>query len=164
MGPLVRAAVEGAGAGAVATVPMSAVMLVAQRRGDMGTQPPERVAEEALGHAGLDDTSEGSQNLAASLAHLAFGAGGGASFALLRRRLDLPLPAAAQGAVFGLGVWALSYQGWIPALGILPPADDDRPDRQLTMIVAHLVYGSVLGAVNGGLGASRWVWRKGGAG
>jgi hypothetical protein len=126
---------------------MSAVMLVAGRTGAMGAQPPERVTEKALDAADVRPTSEGQQDAAASLAHLAFGAGGGAAFALLHRRLNLPVPAVAQGVVFGLGVWAASYQGWIPALGILPPADDDRPGRRRTMIAAHVVYGGVLGAL-----------------
>ncbi|CAN5153402.1 hypothetical protein BH24ACT1_BH24ACT1_00280 [soil metagenome] len=144
---------QGLVAGAVATVPMSAVMLVAGRTGAMGAQPPERVAENALGATGVDDTSEDEQNVAASLAHLAFGAGGGAAFALLYRRLDLPVPAVAQGAAFGLAVWAVSYQGWIPALGILPPADSDRPGRRRAMIAAHIVYGGVLGAAEARIAA-----------
>lgn len=117
MGAMTRAAGRGAAAGAVATVPMSLLMLAAGRLGAMGTQPPQRVAEEALGRAGAEDTSEESQNVAATVAHLAFGAGGGAAFALPRRQLDLAVPAVAavpaavEGAVFGFGVWALSYQG-----------------------------------------------------
>ena len=142
-----RTAVQGMVAGAVATVPMSAVMLVAGRTGAMGKQPPEQVTEKAMDAAGVDDTSEGEQHATASIAHLAFGAGGGAAFALLQRRLDLPVPTVVQGVAFGLAVWAVSYQGWIPALRILPPADDDRPGRQRAMIAAHIVYGGVLGAV-----------------
>ncbi|HEV2070193.1 MAG TPA: DUF6789 family protein [Acidimicrobiales bacterium] len=142
-----RTAVQGMVAGAVATVPMSAVMLVAGRTGAMGTQPPEQVAEKAMDATGVDDVSESEQNVAASLAHVAFGAGGGAAFALAQRRLDLPVPTVVQGVVFGLAVWATSYQGWIPALRILPPADDDRPGRRRAMIAAHIVYGGVLGAV-----------------
>jgi hypothetical protein len=46
-----------------------------------------------------------------------------------------------------LSVWALSYQGWVPALGILPPASRDQPGRQWTMVAAHVVYGVVLGAM-----------------
>lgn len=134
-------------AGAVATLPMSAVMLVAGRIGAMGTQPPERVAEKAMDAAGVDDVSEREQDVTASFAHLAFGAGGGAAFALLRRRLDLPVPPVIQGVAYGLAVWATSYQGWIPALRILPSADDDRPGRRRTMIAAHVVYGGVLGAL-----------------
>ena len=140
-------AVQGMVAGAVATLPMSAVMLVAGCTGAMGTQPPERVAEKAMDAAGVDDASEREQDVTASFAHLAFGAGGGAAFALLRRRLDLPVPPVVQGVAYGLAVWATSYQGWIPALRILPPADDDRPGRRRTMIAAHIVYGGVLGAL-----------------
>ncbi|HEV2810623.1 MAG TPA: DUF6789 family protein [Acidimicrobiales bacterium] len=140
-------AVQGMVAGAVATVPMSAVMLVAGRIGAMGTQPPERVAEKAMDAAGVDDTSESEQNITASMAHLAFGAGAGAAFTLVQRRLELPVPTVVQGVAFGLAVWAASYQGWIPALRILPPADDDRSGRRRAMIAAHIVYGGVLGAV-----------------
>ena len=139
-------ALSGLVAGAVATVPMSAVMLVAERLGAMGAQPPEQVTSEALGAAGADDVSEGERHSVASLAHLAFGAGGGAAFAVLHRRLRLPVPLLAQGIAFGLAVWAASYQGWIPALGILPPASDDRPGRRRAMFAAHVVYGAVLGA------------------
>ena len=51
------------------------------------------------------------------------------------------------GAVYGLGVWAVSYKGWIPALGILPPPERDRPGRPVIMVAAHVVYGLVLGAL-----------------
>ena len=47
---------------------------------------------------------------------------------------------------FGLGVWAVSYLGWIPALGLLPPPYRDNPRRAWTTLTAHLVYGAVLGA------------------
>jgi hypothetical protein len=40
-----------------------------------------------------------------------------------------------------------SYQGWIPALGIMPPASEDRPDRPRVMLLAHLVYGAILGNI-----------------
>jgi hypothetical protein len=126
---------------------MSMVMLAAGRAGAMGDQPTERLTDTVFGAAGIGNASEGERDVAASLAHLSFGAGGGAAFALLHRRLRLPLPSVAQGVAFGLAVWAVSYQGWIPALGILPPADDDRPGRRRAMIAAHVVYGGVLGAV-----------------
>lgn len=124
-------------------------MLLAGRAGAMGTQPPEQVTDKALDAAGARATSKGERSLAASLAHLGFGASGGGAFALLDRRLGLPVPAPVQGVAFGLGVWAASYQGWIPALRILPPADDDRPGRRWAMVAAHVVYGGVLGALHG---------------
>lgn len=144
-----RTAVAGAGAGVLATAAMSVPMLVAGDRGNMGEQPPKRIVRTVLGRAGGPDASEETQDLAASLAHLAFGACGGATFALVHRVLHLPLPATVQGVAFGLGVWAASYKGWIPALGALPDADDDRSDRRRTMIGAHVVYGAVVGALSG---------------
>lgn len=141
-----RTVLEGAIAGVVATGAMSVPMLMAQRQGSMGTQPPERVVEEAEEETG-NSLSEREQNFAASLAHLGFGMGNGAAFALLHRALRLPVPTVVQGTGFAMGVWALSYRGWIPRLGVLPPPEGDRSDRQRTMVAVHLVFGAVLGAV-----------------
>lgn len=59
------------------------------------------------------------------------------------------LPAnAATGAAFGLAVWAAGYEGWVPAMGVLPPAHRDKRSRALTMLAAHLVYGAVLGVAS----------------
>ena len=148
-GSVLSTALSGAGAGVVATLAMSVPMVLAGERGDMGELPPKRIVRTALGRAGTTDTSEESQDVIATLSHLAFGASGGAAFALAQRSLQLPLPSTVQGMAFGLGVWAASYKGWIPALGALPDADDDRADRRRTMIGAHLVYGAVLGALVG---------------
>jgi len=49
-------------------------------------------------------------------------------------------------------VWFVSYQGWVPALGLLPPAHRDRPGRPATMLIAHWVYGATLGACLGRAG------------
>lgn len=142
----------GAVVGAVATVPMSALMLAAQRAGLMGTQPPRRITDEAI--EAVDDVVDGAEidppeparRGLTALNHLGFGAAAGVPFVLLRRAFPTRVPPEAVGAVYALGVWASAYQGWVPALGIMPPADEDRPDRPASMIAAHLVYGSVLGA------------------
>ena len=144
---LPRTIVEGMAAGVAATVAMSVPMVVAGRIGAMGGQPPEKAAEHALGRVGAGDTSEHEQNVAASLAHLAFGAGAGGVFSLAHRRLGTPGPTVVQGVAFGLGVWAASYKGWMPALGILPPPEHDRPGRRRTMVLAHVVVGAVLGSI-----------------
>lgn len=146
--PARRTALTGAGAGSVATVAMSALMLAAQKAGLEGEQPPEAIVEAVL-DAGDVDRSERTENALASVGHLAFGASCGAVYALLRRWLDTPGPEVGHGAGFGLAVWAVSYQGWIPALGILPPPRRDRSDRQITMVLGHLVYGAILGALVG---------------
>jgi len=152
VGILLRS-VRGAAAGAAATVAMSGVMLVGQRQGRLGRQPPEQITEAGLDAAdvGADEPTE---DALATAAHFGFGAGAGAAFELLALR-KAPLPAEAVGALYGLTVWAASYGGWIPAAGILPPPSRDRDDRVATILVAHLVYGVALG------GASRLLSRVG---
>lgn len=148
MQPTIRTLLEGAAAGAAATGAMSVPMLAAQRVGSMGTQPPERVVEEAEKRTSDGDAlSKPEEDLAASVAHVAFGMGAGAAFALVHRALDPPVPTVVQAMAFVGGVWALSYRGWIPALGVLPPPEHDRPDRQRTMVLAHVLFGAVLGVV-----------------
>jgi hypothetical protein len=47
---------------------------------------------------------------------------------------------------FAIGIWAASYIGWIPALGLLPSPGQDNPRRAWTILTAHVIYGGVLGA------------------
>ena len=49
------------------------------------------------------------------------------------------------GTVFGAVVWLAGYEGWLPAMDILPPAHKDRPGRAANVFIAHLVYGWTLG-------------------
>jgi hypothetical protein len=146
--PALRTALHGAFAGTAATAVMSAVMLAAQRAGLEGEQPPEAIVESGLDAADVE-RSERTENALASLAHLGFGSSVGAVYALLRRWLDTPGPETLHGVGYGLGVWGVSYLGWVPALGILPPVTRDRRDRQATMLLGHAVYGAVLGALVG---------------
>ncbi len=139
---------RGATSGTAATLAMSGVMLLAQKLGLEGEQPPEAIVETALDAADVD-RSETRQNALASVAHLAFGAGCGAVYGLLRRLIRTGGPEPVHGVGFGLGVYTASYAGWIPALRILPPPTRDREDRQVAMILAHVVYGAVLGALVG---------------
>jgi hypothetical protein len=155
---------DGAIGGVVGTATMSAVMLAGEKTGLLPRQPPEDIAVAALDAAGMTGRSEAMQNVLAVLAHFGFGAASGAVFGLLHRRLRLPIPAALHGVVFGSLVWAVSYKGWIPTLGILPPPERDQPGRPATMLLAHWVYGATLGAVvgDGGQGECPRPWRENG--
>ena len=137
---LLRNAARGAAAGLVATGAMSAVMLAFRKQ--MGEQPPDAIAKTAADAVGAEPT-ESQADALASVLHAGFGMSVGAGYALLPRYLPPPV----RGVALALVVWAVSYQGWVPALGILPPADDDRPARPPVMIGAHVVYGAVLGEV-----------------
>ena len=140
------ALLRGAAAGSIATGVMSAGMLAAGRAGLMGRQPPEAIVRRAGQLAGSEPQGRTADALA-SLMHLAFGAGAGAAYALL----PPPERPVARGIAVGLAIYAVSYAGWVPALQALPPADEDRPDRQASMAAAHVVFGAVLGALD-----ARW--------
>lgn len=143
----VKAILDGALSGGIATVGMSAVMVAARKAGLLGEHPPEEIAAASLEAIGVEEQDESTQDILASVLHFGFGIGTGALFALLHRRLPFRVPAAAHGVIFGSLVWAVSYQGWVPALGIMPPASQDRPDRPRVMLFAHWVYGAILGAI-----------------
>jgi hypothetical protein len=145
---LAKPVARGAVWGLIATVPMSAVMVLGQRLGWMREQPPETLTEEGLIRAGLlDGNSTEAVHVFATANHFAFGAAGGAFYALLRSVASIP-EGVPVGIAFGLGIWAASYRGWIPAMNILPA--EQHPGRRgtLVMIAAHAVYGATLGALS----------------
>ena len=146
MGRNLDAVVNGALAGAIATIPMSAVMYAAKQAGLMGEYPPEIIAEKSLDAAGIN-RGEDANDAAATVVHLGFGAAAGALFGLLQGRMELPVSPVLQGVGYGLLVYAVSYDGWIPALHVMPSPEDDRPGRQRSMVAAHVVYGGALGAL-----------------
>lgn len=148
-----RALLMGAAAGTVATLAMSGLMLIAQRAGLLGRSPPRHIVEHGLGRLGLGrKVSRTNRQLLAAIAHLGFGASQGALYAALHQGLRPWLdrepgrgtPSAATAVPFALLVWAASYAGWIPALGILPSPARDRPGRPTSMVLAHVVYGVTL--------------------
>jgi hypothetical protein len=144
-----RTLLRGALAGVAATAAMSAVMFTARKAGLMGKVPPERITEAGLRVLRVR-ASERSENALSTVAHVGYGAVMGGLFAIAGRTIRLPVPGPVAGALYGLAVWTVSYAGWIPALGIMPPPHRDRHDRQTSMILAHLMYGAVLGTITGG--------------
>ncbi len=151
MRTLAQAAI-GAAAGIGATAAMSGFMLVAQRIGLLERLPPLEMTSKSIERSGLGDDVEPEDHADLGwLAHYACGAAAGALFAVARRRLR-PGPTVGHGIAFGLLVWLVSYAGWIPALGLLPPPTEDEPGRPAGMILAHVVYGASLAL---GLAASR---------
>jgi hypothetical protein len=143
----VRAITDGALGGVIGTVGMSAWMLAAGKAGLIGEQPPDKIAGAALNAADVHEHNEEAQDALATLLHFGFGISCGALFGVLHRRLPFRAAAALHGMFFALLVWATSYQGWIPALGIMPLASRDYPNRARVMILAHLIYGALLGSV-----------------
>ncbi len=138
------AAAKGALAGAGATLVMSGVMAGFHRLGLLGEPPPRRFVRRGLAALGLRPGEPGLELLTA-LAHLGFGAGVGALYgAAVALRPGVAGPAS--GVATGLAVWGASYAGWVPALGLLPPPDADRPGRPTAMVASHVAFGAALGA------------------
>ena len=139
----------GAAAGVAATVPMTMVMETLHRQlpGEPPRPlPPREVVEGAAVKAGVHrELDERDMQQLTLAAHFGYGAVCGAAFGLVAPR---KLPAAAGvGMLFGLGVWAGSYLGWLPALGVRQPATVDPPARSGLMIAAHLVWGAAAGVI-----------------
>ncbi len=141
-------AVRGIGAGIVATVAMSAVMLGARRAGLTGELPPMAITDAALDRIPAElRPPERVRDAVAGLMHFAFGGLAGGLYGFLAKDVMRVVPGALLGILFASGVYAVSYLGWVPALSILPPAYRDRPGRVGTMVAAHWVYGALFGAL-----------------
>jgi hypothetical protein len=137
----------GIAGGAVATLAMSAVMFGAQKIGLLGEMPPKKVTRAAARFAGIFTRSRATENAATVAAHWGFGMTTGGIYGLIHRGRWGLRRSTLLGAAFGSAVWAVSYAGWVPAMGIMQPPHRDRPFRPVTMAVAHLVFGVALGAL-----------------
>lgn len=146
------AALSGAVAGLVATGPMTAVMLVLHRLLPKLQQyplEPDRITRRLANRLGLHRLAGDREARLAvtTAAHFGYGAAAGALFPALAGWL--PLPAVLAGAAYGLAVWAGSYLGLVPALGLLSPATRHPKQRNALMIAAHLVWGATVGLLVG---------------
>jgi hypothetical protein len=92
---------------------MSAWQAAGQLTGPYGEQSPKRLVRAVAHKLGKPARRHGPVTWpVTAAAHLGFGAGCGALYAMVLRRST-----ALSGTSFGLGVWAASYAGWIPAMG-----------------------------------------------
>jgi putative membrane protein len=153
---LAAAPTAGAVAGALAALPM---LLALDQLNRHLPGPPERQVEpfrltnRLAAMAGVeDDFPEPALDAAAVAGHIAYGAAMGSLYGMIEPHI--PGPAVGKGIGFGLSVWAGSYAGWLPAVGLFP-APQDRPARRNAAIIgAHVVWGAVLGALTGVLSGS----------
>ena len=152
--PLSSRLVYGAIAGFVATAPMTAVMYRMHRR--LGRKkryplPPREIVETVA------PAVEGEPATSTTLvAHFAYGALSGAALASIDRK-----PTIRSGIAGGIGVWAASYFGWIPAFGILKPASRHPGDRNKLMILAHVMWGGAFALTQRNLLKSRRAFDEG---
>lgn len=130
----------GAVAGLFGTAAMTVPILLGRRLGLLTTPPPvEITANVAHRTSLLPDPSRPGFPLLWPAAHLAYGAGAGMGFVVIRDRL--PARTALAGLLYGATVWAMSYLGILPALSLYPGPTQDSRSREAVMIVAHGVFG-----------------------
>lgn len=140
----IRRGFQGGIAGAAATVVMSGALAFANWSGFMKKQPPRMIVETLQPELSSDTTGQ-----LAVAAHLGYGSSAGAAYgAVVPHRMR----GVATGVAYGIAVWAMGYEGWLPMMGVLPPAHRDKTGRALTMFAAHVVYGGTLGFIAKRLG------------
>jgi hypothetical protein len=135
----VSEAARGAAAGVLATLPMTVHLVLMERTGVMRGQPPRMMVDHLLPRL-----PRRGGDVLALIAHFGFGAASGAVTAALAGSPRVRHPVVT-GIGAGLAVWASAYEGWVPLVGILPPAHRDHRGRAATMLTAHVVFGLVLG-------------------
>jgi uncharacterized membrane protein YagU involved in acid resistance len=142
-----RKLLKGALAGFIATAPMSISMAVGWRllpKREKYHLPPRLITEEMTEQVGIEDHLNENEMIGLTIfSHFGYGAAFGAIYALFEHRI--PAHSSLKGALTGVALWAGSYLGWLPAMGILTPATRHPWRRNLLMIIAHVIWGVVLG-------------------
>jgi putative membrane protein len=151
MSSQVKRTLIGATAGLVATIPMSAWMIIGKRLLSWRSQeplPPVQITRNALRAVNLDRKLSGEQETALSVVnHFAYGAGVGGVYSQIFSPQSAD-SAVASGITFGLGVWTASYMGWLPGVGLYRSPGNDTIGRTNLMIAAHMVWGGTLGLMS----------------
>jgi hypothetical protein len=133
---MINRVAAGTVAGVVATLPQSAVVWGSRV---YRSRPAPLVATD-----GMTERITGAEPSMALqvVQHFAIGGAGGAACAIASTILR---PGIVAGLLTGLGPWAASHRGLLPALDITPPAEEDERGRAITMLAAHVVYGVAMG-------------------
>ena len=148
---------KGAVAGTVATIPMTAFMLLMQRalpRWQHYDLPPEKLTDELADRMGVKKYLNKPQKVGLALiAHFAYGAAMGMLYTLLMQRGNIKtFSFLVKGNIFGLAVWGASYLGLLPAMQMSTTAPREPLQRNLLMIAAHSIWGTVLAVTTHVLG------------
>ncbi len=141
---MTQAMIYGGIAGLLATLPMTIVMLGGKKllpSQEKYPLPPREITHHLAENSGEEQAvnTRSKSNLMTGIAHFGYGALTGSLYALFAKSINAPV--ILKGAIFGLLLWAGSYLGWLPALGVLSPATQHPKGRVALMIVSHLVFG-----------------------
>jgi uncharacterized membrane protein YagU involved in acid resistance len=111
---------------------------------DVKAFPPKMAVGMVTGKAGLWQQLPARQrNRLSWVSHFGYGALMGSVYAPVAKRYAGS--GVGSGVAFGLAVWAGSYLGMLPALGIRRPLRKSFWDDHVQLVAAHVVWGAVLG-------------------
>src|SRR5215212_7543098 len=136
----------GAAAGVAATFLLQGVRTTEQKllpetmppiREDPGEFMVEQ-AEQLLPEQTREQVPATVETAAAKSLALGYGLTAGAIYGAVRQR---PGNLLVDGTVLGLGVWAVGYLGWLPALGLMPPVQRQETEQVAGPIVQHVIFG-----------------------
>jgi putative membrane protein len=155
---MINTLLQGAMAGCIATAPMTLVMTVLHSllpRREQYPLPPSEIVEQITESIHVEQHIDPEQHVVVTLVgHFGYGAAVGAGYAMVRKQL--PFGKIANGIVYGLLVWTVSYLGLLPAAGLLTPATEHPARRNGVMIAAHVVWGAATAWVFALLQAATW--------
>ena len=134
----------GAAAGMIATAPMTLFMIAAFKllpRREQYPLPPRQVTMGVLEAVHVDQPiDEPAEKSAVTLgAHFLYGAAAGALYSPVAGGTGLPR--ALEGAALGATVWTVSYAGYLPVIGLMPPPTNTPVRRNVLMFVANVLWG-----------------------
>lgn len=126
-------------AGFVGTLTMTSAMSRGHRRlprEERYPLTPREIVDSTVEQVGMNLGNDAAKDVTIA-AHFAYGAACGALIAAASPKIT-----ETKGALAGVGVWLVSYLGWIPGVGILRPATEHPLRRNLLMIGSHIVWGT----------------------
>jgi len=135
--------------GIAGTTTMTVAMAAMHRRlppEDRHPLPPRHVSMSLASKTGVGPPEHEADRTALTMAlHYGYGTTLGAVYGLLAPETRwAPIVA---GLPFGFGVWAGSYLGLLPALGLHPPATSESALRNSLMIAAHFIWAGTIASV-----------------
>lgn len=95
--------------------------------------------------------SDEAKAVAEPVVHFLFGAGAGAVYAMIERKV--PPVRAGYGLLFGLSFWLFAHEITLPAMGLSPTPAQMSAWEQGNEFVSHGIFGLAVEFVR------RWLWR-----
>lgn len=135
--------------GAVGTLLMTRTMKLAPRLPERLKPPmPRRDPGEVMVEKGeriVGPLSQEMHTRAAQGLQWAYGMTAPLGLAALSGVLGLRSPGRtlAAGALVGALVWLIGYEGWLPAIGLTPPAHRVPLSKNASGLAAHVAYGAI---------------------